>query len=187
MEKKGQTAVLVTLIIISLILVMILIIVLWSPIVTGNSISRTSSETPAPSQVTLISSVSLTHCETVRIPYTVRERYSARDYLNYRVVYSSYERGARSSGAYRDRFLVRLKNTDRVGGYFSVKFYLYNSNGKVTKTIKKYLASGETQTFSYPNYGYQVYDWDYEIFSDSGNQNSRYHYVTKYHYEKRCS
>ncbi|MAG07781.1 hypothetical protein CMI46_03120 [Candidatus Pacearchaeota archaeon] len=201
MERRGQVAVQVSLLVVCLILILLLIIVLLSPVFTGGTVSSSKSSSYSKSSVR--------HCELVKVPYSVKEtkcdysydRYSRydRSYLNYRVDYTGYEKSYKDSGAYRNRYAVRVRNTDYKGGYFSVRFYIYDRDGdRITKTVKKYLDDGEAMTFYYPDYGYSR-NWDYKIYSESRSRyydryDSRFDdcypvtkYVTKYRYEQKCS
>ncbi len=182
MGKRGQAGIQVALIVICLILVLVLILVLAVP---GNLTGRTTSRDSRDRD-----------CEFVRVPYTARETYYDYNYgdrLDYRVEYHAYEVNYRTSGAYRDRFVVRIRNTDDRDGYFTVRFYFYDDDGdRTTRTVRKHLDDGEAKTFSYPNYDYDRSNWDFRVYPER-TYNSHYYdsyprtrYVTKYRWVERC-
>jgi hypothetical protein len=173
-NKRGQIAVVSTLVIICIVLILILIVMLWSfptskVIYEDNYVNRVSYSR---------------NCEVVKVPYTVKETYydSVR---NYEIVWSDYERNYRNSGVYRNRYMVRIKNIGE-GGWFEVKFYLYDDGERIVKTVRKYLHKGETQTFSQPDYSYDSYNWNYKVIADNSPQRERVRYVTKYKYVEKC-
>jgi hypothetical protein len=173
--KKGQIGIIVALITICLVLILILIGVLsfasFSP-VSGKVVY--SYESPR-------------YCETIKVPYVVEEKYYDYSTSGYRVVFSDYESDYKESGAYRDRYLVRVKNTGNLGQYFDVKFYIYDYRGeKSVKTVRKYLERGETQSFYYPNYDSRNYGWDYQVIPENSQVYLRTRNVVKYEYVQRC-
>lgn len=195
MRKNGQAAVQALLVVVCILLILLLIVVLISPFIFSGVSGKT------------VSNSRNTQCVTTQVPYTTQEIVCENRYdnyyrygdLDYRVDYSGYEKQYKDSGAYKNRYAVRVRNVDYQGGYFTVRFYLYDDGDRVTKTVRKYIDDGEAVTFYYPDYGYSD-DWDYQVISESRGSRYDYRYdsrhrndycypktVVKYRSETKCS
>ena len=123
--------------------------------------------------------------------YNLRDRFGRytdrdydRDYLKYthRAKYKAVE-GV--FGQDIDKYTVYVENRDRVAGYFTVKFYFYDSYGqKNSEIMTKYVRPGEERAFTYRDlrYDFRYRNWDYKVTSES-RAPDRYDY--NYDYEDR--
>ncbi len=74
-------------------------------------------------------------------------------------------------GNYIDIYNVYVKNKERVGGYFTVRFYFYDYyGGEDTEMMTYYIGPLKEKTFSYRDIshrGHDYYGWDYKVTSES--------------------
>ena len=66
-----------------------------------------------------------------------------------------------------ENYIVRVRNPNPVGGYYTVRFYFedYYGNDR-TESITKYLGPYEQKEFSYKDVNadrFKNYYWDYDI------------------------
>jgi len=101
-------------------------------------------------------------------PYEIPEYYYKERYYNYRD-YTSWGNHVKSTdfNYYCDSYEVHVKNYERVGDYFTVRFYFENGAGEVkTYDVRKYIFAGEEETFYFRDITknkYDYYEWHYEV------------------------
>jgi len=70
-----------------------------------------------------------------------------------------------------DQYIVYVRNRGYGGGYFTVRFYFYDSRGLVRDTalMTKYVGPSDEKAFVYRDvdYSYRYYSWDYRVISES--------------------
>ncbi len=70
-----------------------------------------------------------------------------------------------------DIYEVYVKNTEEVGGYFTVRFYFEDYYGDIdTEKMTHYISPGERKMFSYRDVytgGHDYSDWRYKVISES--------------------
>lgn len=70
-----------------------------------------------------------------------------------------------------DKYAVYVKNTDHMGGYFTVRFYFKDYYGQViTKSATHYVKPYEERAFLYKDIyadRYKHHDWTYEVISQT--------------------
>ena len=100
-----------------------------------------------------------------------RDRYGDRkgDYLRYD--HRSRHRVAEDIvGKKVDQYIVYVKNREYEGGYFTVRFYLYDGTGvRDIAVMTKYVGPRDEKAFVYRDvdYSYRYHRWDYKIISES--------------------
>lgn len=182
MNSRGQIqGILVSLVIIAVLLTILLGIIILSPQVLE------------PKKTIVYNSPKQQYCETIKIPYVEYETepaYSVTYYGEMRYKSESYTQKAEGVFNDYDKYVVEIKNQEKIGGYFEVKFRFRDEDGdRVTKVIRKYLRPSETETFVYRdiNDHFRYYGWTYSVETEPNN-----HYefrqvpVTKYRTEVKC-
>ena len=112
-------------------------------------------------------------------------RYTDRDYDKSYLKFTDRARHRAVEGVFGqdiDKYTVYVQNRDSVAGYFTVRFYFYDSYGqKNSEIMTKYVRAGEERAFTYRDlrYDFSYRNWDYKVISESRNPD-RYNYNYDY-------
>jgi hypothetical protein len=86
-------------------------------------------------------------------------------------------------------YKVYLKNTDKIGGYFTVRYYFKDYYGKTrTERITQYIPSGKEKSFFFQDVwdNERYYDWDYQVISENKVVYDKCRYNERYNNEIVC-
>ena len=110
--------------------------------------------------------------------YYVENSYKKDQYLKY-YSYGKHTKEKDFIGGYVDKFNVYVRNVDKKSGYFKVKFYFEDYDGKkTTEIVTKYIRAGEKETFTDVQFEkYKYHDWRYEVFPDKTSSKVYFDYV----------
>ena len=120
--------------------------------------------------------------------YYNRDRFGRYNDRNYDTGYLRFVDRARHKavegvfGQDIDKYTVYVENRDSVAGYFTVRFYFYDSYGqKNSEIMTKYVRPGEERAFTYRDlrYDFSYRNWDYKVTSESRSP-KRYDYNYDY-------
>jgi hypothetical protein len=141
-------------------------------------------------------------CEEVRVPYTVTTGPSTTTYeTQSRNIALSYTMRTEEKqhcnivGRTIKEYYVYVKNTDYQGGYYTVKFYMYDHYGnEQSDSMYEYINPGQERQFRYTQLreDFSVEDWDYKIETETRKipsvsvQKSGMRTETKYKTETKC-
>ena len=105
-------------------------------------------------------------------------KYNYRPYRDYKYSRYKYEYSKGIFGNEINDYQVYLQNKEHNSGYFTVKFYLADYEGKIrTESVTHYLKPYEGKIFRYKNVFDDEYDyaWDYKIISYVKTSNKEYY------------